>query len=107
MQLSKRLGKDHPKENAADHELFVSRYFASTSRADLSVRGDDSMYDNLDQAWSFYQQRGSKPQRSSFCISIRELNGLRSGTRILVLQKDMPFLGRLDAAGTSALLRNH
>ena len=66
MQLSKRLGKDHPKENAADHELFVNRYFASTSRADLSLRGDDSMYENLDQAWSFYQQRGSKTPKIKF-----------------------------------------
>ena len=92
MQLSKRLGKDHPKENAADHELFVNGYFASTSRADLSLRGDDSMYENLDQAWSFYQQRGSKTPKIKFLHFDSGLNGLRSGTRILILQKDMPFL---------------
>ena len=54
MQLSKRLGKDYSKTNAVDLDLFVTHYFASTSRSDLSGRGNDSMYDNLKQAWAFH-----------------------------------------------------
>lgn len=96
MQLSKRLGKDYSKTNAVDLDLFVTHYFASTSRSDLSDRGDDSMYDNLKQAWAFYQQRDTDSPKVEFLHfdngTSRERKSQRSGTRILVLQNDMPFL---------------
>ena len=100
MQLSKRLGKDYSKTNAVDLDLFVTHYFASTSRSDLSDRGNDSMYDNLKQAWAFYQQRDSKSPKIEFLHfdsgdegkGEGGIKGQRSGTRILVLQNDMPFL---------------
>jgi len=98
MQLSKRLGKDYSKTNAVDLDLFVTHYFASTSRSDLSDRGSDLMYDNLKQAWAFYQQRDSNSPKIEFLHfdtgkeGEEEEKGQRSGTRILVLQNDMPFL---------------
>lgn len=98
MQLSKRLGKDYSKTNPLDLELFVTHYFASTSRSDLSERGNDSMYDNLKQAWGFYQQRASNSPKVEFIHfdssgqGQDEAKGESSGTRILVLQNDMPFL---------------
>jgi len=71
-----------------------------TSRSDLSGRGNDSMYDNLKQAWAFYQQRDSKSPKIEFLHfdsgdegkGEGGIKGQRSGTRILVLQNDMPFL---------------
>jgi len=96
MKLSKRLGKDYSKTNAVDLDLFVTHYFASTSRSDLSDRGNDAMYDNLKQAWAFYQQRESNSPKIEFLHfdtgAEGEGKGRRSGTRILVLQNDMPFL---------------
>ena len=65
------------------------------------------MYDNLDQAWSFYQQRGSKRPKIKFLHFDSGAEGSAQRNSYPVLQKDMPFLGRLDAAGTSALLGNH
>jgi len=98
MKLSKRLGKDFSKTNAVDLEIFVTHYFASTSRLDLSERGNDAMYANLKQAWSFYQQRESNSPKIEFLHFDRteskqkSARDQRSGTRILVLQDDMPFL---------------
>ncbi len=98
MQLSKRLGKDYSKTNPVDLDLFVTHYFASTSRSDLSERGNDLMYDNLKQAWAFYQQRDSNAPKVEFLHfdsdgdGKGERKGQRSGTRVLVLQNDMPFL---------------
>ncbi|PCI73231.1 MAG: NAD-glutamate dehydrogenase, partial [SAR86 cluster bacterium] len=100
MKLSKRLGKDYSKTNPVDLDLFVTHYFASTSRSDLSDRGHDSMYDNLKQAWAFYQQRATSSPKIEFLHfdsggegkGEGEIKGQRSGTRILVLQNDMPFL---------------
>jgi glutamate dehydrogenase len=100
MKLSKRLGKDYSKTNATDLDLFVTHYFASTSRADLSERGNDSMYDNLKQAWAFYQQSKANTPKIEFLHFDAKSPGRdsekqlrqQSGTRILVLQKDMPFL---------------
>ena len=66
MQLSKRLGKDYSKTNAVDLDLFVTHYFASTSRSDLSDRGNDPMYDNLKQAWAFYQERSASAPKIEF-----------------------------------------
>lgn len=91
-QLSKRLSEDHPKTKAADLELFVTHYFASTSRVDLSERGSDSVYDDLKQAWAFYQQRASLAPKIEFQHSEMDDTGRRSGTRILILLSDMPFL---------------
>lgn len=96
MTLSKRLGKDYSKTNPVDLDLFVTHYFASTSRSDLSERGNDSMYDNLKQAWGFYQLRETNSPKIEFLhfdVGGQEQGqGKRSGTRILVLQDDMPFL---------------
>lgn len=96
MKLSKRLGKDFAKTNPTDLELFVTHYFASTSRSDLSDRGYDAMYDNLKQAWGFYQQHDSHSPKVEFLHFDSGSEGAganqRGGTRILVLQDDMPFL---------------
>lgn len=96
MKLSKRLGKDYSKTNATDLELFVTHYFASTSRSDLSDRGNESMYDNLKQAWAFYQQRDSDSPKIEFLhfdsSATEKGESKSSGTRIFVLQNDMPFL---------------
>lgn len=91
-QLSKRLCKDHPRTKAADLDLFVTHYFASTSRVDLSERGNDSIYDDLKQAWAFYQERASTTPKISFQHSEMDGFGKRGGTRILILLNDMPFL---------------
>ena len=100
MKLSKRLGENYSKTNAVDLDLFVTHYFASTSRSDLSDRSNDSMYDNLKQAWAFYQQRDTKSPKIEFLHfdsgdegkGKGEIKDRSSGTRILVLQNDMPFL---------------
>tara|TARA_B110000858_G_scaffold194792_2_gene249891 strand:- start:19421 stop:24289 length:4869 start_codon:yes stop_codon:yes gene_type:complete len=96
MKLSKRLGKDFSKTNPVDLDLFVTHYFASTSRSDLSDRGNDSMYDNLQQACGFYQQRNSNSPKIEILHFDAGDQGdgksRRSGTRIFILQSDMPFL---------------
>ena len=91
-QLSKRLGKAYSKTNAADLELFVTHYFASTSRSDLSDRGSDLMYENLEQAWTFFQQRETNSPKLEIIHSDSNEKGRRGGSRILILQNDMPFL---------------
>lgn len=92
MQLSKRLAKDFGKTDAEVLEIFVARYFASTSRADLSDRGSDLMYENLKQAWNFYQQRTSNTPKVEITHSESDSEGNRGGSRVLILQNDMPFL---------------
>lgn len=92
MQMSQRLSKEFGKTNKGDLDIFVTHYFASTSRADLSTRGDDSMYDNLRQAWAFYQQRSSDAPKIQFLHLETSGESQRSSTRILVLQKDTPFI---------------
>jgi glutamate dehydrogenase len=104
MKLSKRLSKDYSQTDSVELNLFVTHYFASTSRSDLSDRGNDAMYDNLRQAWVFYQQRDTQSPKIEFLHfdsgaqgngeEKRKSEGQRqcSGTRILVLQTDMPFL---------------
>lgn len=92
MQLSKRLGKDYAKTNPIDLDLFVTHYFSSTSRSDLSDRGIDSMYDNLRQAWAFFQQRNSNSPKIEFLHFDSTAKDKSGGTRIFVLQNDTPFL---------------
>jgi glutamate dehydrogenase len=102
MKLSKRLSKDYSQTDTVELNLFVTHYFASTSRSDLSDRGNDAMYDNLRQAWVFYQQRDTHSPKIEFLHfnsgaqgngeEKRKSQRQRSGTRILVLQTDMPFL---------------
>ncbi|MEX0962570.1 MAG: NAD-glutamate dehydrogenase [Pseudohongiellaceae bacterium] len=91
-QLSQRLAKDLSDSPSAEFELFVTHYFASTSRSDLTDRGDDSVYENLRQAWAFYQLRSSVAPKIEIIHSDFSDKASRGGTRILILQNDMPFL---------------
>ena len=70
MKLCKRLGENYSKTNAVDLNFFVTHYFASTSRSNLSDRGNDSMYDNLRQAWPSINSAILSRPRSNFCTSI-------------------------------------
>ncbi len=92
LHLSKSLDQKFSANKAELLKLFAGQYFASTSRADLNNFSDDFIYANLMQAWKFLQNRDSNTPKIELTHFDTSADDQRSGTRILILLNDMPFV---------------
>ncbi len=68
---------------------FTAQFFASSAHSELQKSSDDYIYDTAVETWQFIQVfAGNRPKISFY----QTLDNDKPVTRILLLQKDMPFI---------------
>jgi len=93
LPLNQQIDAHYSKSRAAVLKQFARQYFASTSQTELGKMTEEELFQSLNDAWDFLQDR--KSARPKILFVQRKLTKDRkrqTGTSIFLLLDDMPFL---------------
>ncbi len=93
LPLNQQIDSRYSKTRASILKEFARLYYASTSQSELGKMTEGELFQSMDDAWNFLQERKSARPKIQFVQrKLTKDKKRQTGTSIYILQDDMPFL---------------